>query len=279
MCNLILCDLDGTLLRHGHPISASVIDTVARLRAAGNIVAIASGRSLYSGRGILPPELRLSYWIFSMGVGILDMEADRIICSNSLSSEKVFGAMKVLNELEEQYMVQAVAPDNHEFVYRHFECRRNEGTDFDRRCDAYLAFCQEMPSDWNPTDASQLIAILPPDQERIDRIVRELDGFRVIRSTSPMDGHSVWLEIFNPQAGKAQGAAWLEKWLLSYQGIRIDKKYAIGNDYNDIDMLRWADHAFITPNSPDDMKCEFAITEADTEYALEEAVEKWGLLG
>lgn len=48
---LVACDIDGTLLRTGHPPTAAVRDAVASVRAAGHHIVLATGRSL---AGALP---------------------------------------------------------------------------------------------------------------------------------------------------------------------------------------------------------------------------------
>lgn len=275
MSRLILCDLDGTLVRPGHPLSEESIAAMKALIRQGDIVAIASGRSLYAGRNILRPGMPISYWLFSTGAGILKWDTREVICKNELSPEMVRKAAQALFDCHEDFMIQGPIPENHRFVYCKFNRPENNGTDFFTRCDAYSDFCAPFtPGDYDFQSASQLIAILPPDEERIDHVRSLLPEFQVIRATSPMDNHSVWLEIFNPSAGKANAAIWLAKQL----NIKHEDTYAIGNDYNDSDMLNWAAHGFITPNSPLDMKEKYRVTKADTDGALPEALKSWGIL-
>ena len=272
MPRLFLCDLDGTLIRPGHPLSQETLAVMERLVGQGDVVAIASGRSLYAGRNILKPGMPLSYWLFSTGVGVLKWETQEIVCRNELTADQVKFAAECLLEFQEDFMIQGPVPENHRFVYYKFDRRENDGTDFFTRCKAYMGLCEPFePRGYAYQPSSQLIAVLPPDVERIERIRAALNGYTVVRATSPMDNHSVWLEIFNPNAGKANAA----KWLAQYCCIPQENTYAIGNDYNDLDMLNWAAHTFITPNAPDDMKAMFPVTEADTEGALPEAVARW----
>ena len=84
---LILCDLDGTLLRPGHPISEQALATMAALRHQGYVIAVASGRSLYAGRNIVTPSMPIDYWIFSTGAGIVSWPQKKIIRRNELSQD------------------------------------------------------------------------------------------------------------------------------------------------------------------------------------------------
>ncbi len=274
MANLIVCDLDGTLLRRGVPISARSIAVMEALRARGDVVAIASGRSLYSGYPVLPRTLPIDYWIFSTGVGILNWSNGAIERSRQLSAGQVRGVIEVLTAAEVDFMIQAPVPDNHHFAYCRFANPANAGTDFDRRLAHYQDFCHELAVMETWDQASQAIAILPPDLERFQAICRRLEDFSVVRATSPLDGRSLWMEIFAPGVNKAEGAAWLA----SRPDLGITATYALGNDYNDLELLEWADHAMLAASSPSDLKRRFPFTVADTEDALGEAVAVWRLL-
>ena len=278
MKNLILCDLDGTLLRPSHPISQSTLDTLAALRRQGDIVAIASGRSLYAGREIVKPEMPIDFWIFSTGAGIVSWPSREIIRRNDLTSEDTQRIAQFLLSAKEDFMIQAPVPENHRFVYHRTGRPDNASTDFDRRCATFLGFCRPMDDDEPFTAASQFIVVLPPDEARINAIRNALDGYSVIRATSPMDNHTVWLEIFNRHAGKGNSARWLAHEFLPSKGIVIKTAYAIGNDYNDLDMLEFADFGFLAPSAPSTLKERFPVTTQDTDGALTEAVAVWKIL-
>ncbi len=275
MTNLILCDLDGTLLRPGHPISQSTLNTMAALRRQGDIVAIASGRSLYAGREIVKPEMPIGFWIFSTGAGIAAWPSREIIRRNELTPDNTRRIAQFLLSANEDFMIQAPVPENHRFVYHRTGRPDNASTDFDRRCAAFPGFCRPMDGDEPFAAASQFIVVLPPDETRISAIRSKLSDYSVIRATSPMDNHTVWLEIFNRNAGKGNSAKWLAQEFLPSKGIVVGNVYAIGNDYNDLDMLELADFAFLTPNAPPPLKEIYPVTREDTDGALAEAVAEW----
>ncbi len=278
MANLVLCDLDGTLLRPGHPISEATKETMAALRRHGDIVAVASGRSLYAGREIVTPDLPIDFWIFSTGAGIVSWPSRGIIRRNELQAVDTERIAKFLLDSGEDFMIQAPVPENHRFTYHRTGRPDNASTDFDRRCASFNGFCRPMRDGEPYGPASQFIAVLPPDETRIATITSSLSMYSVIRATSPMDNHSVWLEIFNPHAGKGNSAKWLAEEYLPSRRFAVSEVFAIGNDYNDIDMLDYADHAFLTPNAPAPLKDKYPATENDTEGALAEAVARWGIL-
>lgn len=274
MANLLICDLDGTLLRRGVPISETSLSVMKTLRARGDIVAIASGRSLYSGYTVLPRHLPIDYWIFSTGVGILNWSTGDIERSRQLDAGQVEAIIRVLTAVEVDFMIQAPVPDNHHFAYRRFPNPANAGTDFDHRLAHYQSFCHELAPGEIWSQASQAIAILPPDLARFQNLCQLLADFSVVRATSPFDGRSIWMEIFAPGVNKAEGASWLA----GRQDLGITATYALGNDYNDLDLLEWADYAMLAASSPPELKRRFPYTQGDTEDALAEAVAAWRLL-
>jgi hydroxymethylpyrimidine pyrophosphatase-like HAD family hydrolase len=171
-------------------------------------------------------------------------------------------------------MVHEPIPENHRFVYREV---RAEDTDFRRRCEFYQGMCAPIATPTVQVDAAcQVIGILKPDPERFNRVRDRLEEFSVVRTTSPMDGHNMWMEIFPYCVSKSAGSEWLMTWL----GIDVEHRtYALGNDYNDLDLLAWAAHSAVTDNAPDELKHIFEVTVSNNDHALSEAVRAWGLLG
>ena len=93
----------------------------------------------------------------------------------------------------------------------------------------------------------------------------------VCRTTSPLDGRSVWLEVFGPQTSKSQGAAWLAK----REGVDRARVFALGNDYNDIDLLEWAGASVVVDNAPEDMRSRFTRVPANDREGFSRGVSDW----
>jgi hydroxymethylpyrimidine pyrophosphatase-like HAD family hydrolase len=92
----------------------------------------------------------------------------------------------------------------------------------------------------------------------------------VIRSTSPLDGKSIWIEIFPKTVSKGLAAAWLCQRL----GCDPANVIGIGNDYNDIDLLNWTQHSFVVENAPYELKQKFQITESNVNSGFTKVVQK-----
>jgi hydroxymethylpyrimidine pyrophosphatase-like HAD family hydrolase len=63
----------------------------------------------------------------------------------------------------------------------------------------------------------------------------------------------MWIEAFAPGVSKSQAAAWIARTC----GIAREDAWAIGNDYNDWDLLRWAGRAAVIQDAPETMRAEF----------------------
>ena len=146
--------------------------------------------------------------------------------------------------------------------------------DFERRLGLYDGYRRELPADIDEVGPStQLLGIIsePGVEETARSIAAHLDGYSVIRATSPLDGDSFWLEVF--PRGVSKSAACRE--LAAEHGIEAANVLAIGNDYNDLDVLRWAGTAFVTANAPEDLRAEFPVVAANDHGGVAEAVSRW----
>ena len=93
----------------------------------------------------------------------------------------------------------------------------------------------------------------------------------MVRTTSPLDGESVWIEIFPNHVSKGTTAAWLAERL----GIEPYDTAAVGNDYNDLDLLGWAHRSYVVENAPEDLSPGSMAVASNDESGVAMAVEHW----
>jgi hypothetical protein len=104
-----------------------------------------------------------------------------------------------------------------------------------------------------------------------------LPAFRVIRATSPLDGTSTWFEVFPRGVGKAAAAAWLLQELEVLRPRAAAEHcvcVAVGNDYNDMDLLEWADFGFVVGNAPEDLRRRYPSVGSNRESGFSDAVRR-----
>ena len=174
-------------------------------------------------------------------------------------------------QLSLDFAVHNPIPDNHYFFYY---LQKKNNHDFERRIQLYHDFASRweiLPPQY--PRATQLLAIITGNRHShiYNDVHTKLPGFTVIRTTSPMDHESLWIEVFPQAVSKGQTSAWLA----SRFGLSKEKSLAIGNDYNDMDLLSWAKTAYVVSNAPDELKHQFPSVVSHNECGFTQAVKKW----
>lgn len=268
---LFVTDLDGTLLRSDRTFSESDLSSLRRLGEHGVVRVVATGRSMFSFKRVEAPGLPIDYLIFSTGAGVAEHPGGKIMRRASLEPTEVCRACDVLRELRLDFMVQRPIPDTHVFGY---VTLNSSNPDFETRIALYRPFAFPLDgeiSSFGP--ATQVVAIVPPDraQEALAEVRHRLADLTVIRTTSPLDGRSTWIEIFPTGVSKSRTA----QWLASRLSIPRTRTLSVGNDYNDLDLLEWAQTRFVTANAPADLRQRFPAVASNNHAGVSEAVERW----
>ncbi|MGD9686019.1 MAG: HAD family hydrolase [Desulfobacter sp.] len=277
---MFITDFDGTLLTDDMRIRSRDLETLAGLRSAGVITVIATGRSLYSFRRALkhmdfhPEDLPLDYLIFSTGAGIMAWPGDTLIRSSSIPEEGVLEISACFDRFGFDYMIHKAIPDTSSFL---FKFTSGDNPDFERRMAMYSNFATPLEAETTIYEQStQVLAIVPGrfPWAHLDALRRELAGFSVIPATSPLDHKSSWIEVFPFGVSKRASSQWLARHL----GVDRGMVTAVGNDYNDEDLLDWAGQGFLLNNSPDAMKNKFISLGSNNECGVSQAAKMAGLL-
>lgn len=273
---MFITDFDGTLLKSDKTLCPFDIEKILELKNSGIVTAVATGRSVYSFEtemerlGIEP--YFLDYLIFSTGAGILSLPGKKLLKSSSLESDDVKKIHEILNLGEVDHMIHKPIPDTKIFGYSLFN---NKNKDFHSRLKIYENLCFELENEKSFGNATLIIAIIPQNMisSQTEFIFNNLREYNLIRTTSPLDNKSLWIEIFPKDVSKSSAASWLA------DTLEINKKniLAIGNDYNDEDLLLWADNSYITANAPEDLKDKFLKAPSNDSGAVKTIIEQWKL--
>jgi len=268
--HICITDLDGTLLDLDHSISETNMQTLNRLGELQVCRVAATGRSLYSLKKVLSKDMPFDYVIFSTGAGIMKWQTQSIIRALHIEKKYIRRTFQILHKLNVDFMVHAPIPDNHRFVYV-----TGKGlTDFHRRIGIYEKFAEAYSGDINliGEEVTQFLAVADSGEENLYlRLINELEPLKVIRTTSPLDHHSLWLEVFAPEVDKGTAA----QYLLDLLAIDRRNLCVIGNDFNDLDMLRITPNSFVTDNAPQTLKNTFQVVSDHNHHGFAEAVQIW----
>ena len=258
---LVATDLDGTLLGPDHTLGPRDAAALRRLGHAGVVRVVATGRSLKAAERVITPGFPVDYLVVSSGAGVLEWPSRRILGEHRFRAAEGERVTRVLGELGVDFMVHAPVPDDH--CFRYVRARR-ENPDFERRISRYDQFATrwkpKLADDgggFAPDDAAcQFVAIVGGDEAHIvDQARAALPGLEVVRSTSPLDGRSIWVEVRPPGVGKARAVACLA----ARHHLDAARTAAVGNDYNDVEMLAWSANAFVVGNAPAELRERFRV--------------------
>ncbi len=275
---IFITDLDGTLFKDDKSVSQTDIKTLKQLRAKGVYIAIATGRSSYSFEralrsiGMLKGEnaLPVDYVIFSTGAGIMEFKSRTILLKKEIKPEQISSITRCFDRYRFDYMVHQAIPDTRLFLYK---SHNSHNTDFVSRLAFYPDCGTPLKNNFQHIKpATEVLAIVPPgrsDKKKVQQIQKELEAFSVIQATSPLDHSSTWIEVFHKGVSKSQAAAWLCRKL----GVDVGDIVAVGNDYNDLDMLEAAGQGFVVENAPKDLKQSYQVVSSNNENGVSHAAQ------
>lgn len=239
----IITDLDGTLTVEKGIVGNINLATLEKLGKMKVIRVIATGRSYYSAKKVLPPDFPIDYLIFSSGAGTLDWKTKEIIDVHNIPKDEVERAIDILKEEYTDFMIHFPVPENHNFYY-HQTNRVNP--DFERRINLYHEFAEELANQ-QIKDAAQLLAVIHNEtDEEFENIKSKIDFLNIIKTTSPLDDSTIWMELFPLHVSKSLAS----QRLIDKLGILRESTIAIGNDYNDEDLLNWGGKSYVVGNAP-----------------------------
>ena len=264
---IVITDFDGTLINNNREVSLADMKSLYCLGEKNIIRVIATGRNFFSISKAIKDNFPIDYLIFSSGAGIYDWKKKVLMHSQFLPDIEVKQISKILINNNVDFMIHEIIPENHKFVfYRSF----NHNPDFERRILVYKEFAIELDlSAESYKHACQILAVFPNNINLFDEIQQKFNDIKIIRTTSPLDGDSIWMEIFPETVSKGHAVDWLCKKL----NINQAKTISIGNDYNDIDMLEYTAEKYVVSNAPNDLKERFPVCKSNQESGFTNALD------
>lgn len=275
---MLATDLDGTLLDSRSRLSSASRQALVRLGEAGVIRVVATGRSLFSARRVITHDWPIDYLVFSSGAGVVDWRIGRLLRGVQLSREEAETGVELMHRMGLDFMLHGPLPENHLFWYRRVS---NENSDFDRRVELYAHSATAWPGmdaivasfECEPADArfTQLLAVAGPHADSLHlEVARALPAQSVILSTSPLDHASWWIEVFPARVSKSQAVAWL----CGECGVEQSHVTAVGNDYNDEDLLHWAASGWVVGNAAAPLRARLPSVRSNDEDGFVQVAEQ-----
>jgi hydroxymethylpyrimidine pyrophosphatase-like HAD family hydrolase len=256
MKRLFATDLDGTILPHNGKFHPSDLDALNLMGQKGIIRVVATGRSIHSALTAMDEDFPIDYLVFSSGAGVYDWRKKVIIRSLHLTRSQVVGVQSFFAERGLGYTIHQHIPNNHYFWYHHGENRHPDLLRFVQNRIDYAIPIGGL-TDVEDTFCQMLTIIDKPGE--IDLILNGLSDVKAIRTTSPIDGESIWIEVFHLEASKASGI----DLICNIENINASNVWVLGNDFNDVDMLsKYLPQSFVVENAPVELKQIYQVVPA-----------------
>ena len=271
MGRAVFTDLDGTLLGSDQKLSPTNHEAMEALGQHGILRVVVTGRSLFSCRRVLDRSFPIDLLVTSSGAGIFSFPRFELLYDQALTEPEVSESIEVLNALKLDFMVHDPVPDNHRFRwYQHTA----HNPDFAHRLTLYQGHHRPIEElDKFGGTSTQLVAVsLPGDNGgALAHLKQKLSRLTIIRTTSPLDHQSTWYEIFPRNVSKSSAAVWV----CSEFNLDSNEVFAIGNDYNDLDLLRWCTGSRVVANAPTELTSEFEVVASHDDDGFAQAVVEW----
>ncbi|WP_031516695.1 Cof-type HAD-IIB family hydrolase [Desulfofalx alkaliphila] len=236
---LIAVDMDDTLLTSDLRLSQFSLETVRRVREKGIHITLATGR-MFSSVKPYAKQLGINLPLITyQGALVKNALSGEVLLHRPVPLELAQGVIAALNKygyhinlyVDDQLYVEEITPE----ARRYAEICGIEA----KAVGDLRQFLQKAPT--------KILAVAP--EEKIDLLMNEIapqyGNLLHITKSKPF-----YLEFSHPQATKGEALAMLA----DLYGVKREEVMAVGDGYNDVEMLKYAGTAVVVGNARDEIK-------------------------
>lgn len=258
---LVVADVDGTLVEHGGQIPDAVFQAVEALRRVGGRLTLATGRPVEGARRFVEElGLDLPLIVFN-GSLIYDYHAEATLRQVTLPFEMALAATRLARD----YPVDV-------FLYRGRDILVREVTDAVR---GYMAKDRV-----RCTAVGDLASYLESEQFSPPKLlfigdtavsVRMMEELRALGfpEVNYVQSDASYIELLPPGSSKGEAL----RWLAGYLGVPLSAVMAIGDNHNDLEMVRSAGLGVAVANAQAVLQREASlVTSAPCGFGVAEAI-------
>lgn len=260
----IFLDFDGTITDKKGNVSCKA---VALLRGFENKMCrvIVTGRTINSFCNKVEKDFPIDYLIFSTGAGIMDWHKKEIIDFTVFNQEQTKLIETKLKEMKLSFSVHHPIPENHRFQYF-------KGDEFADDFGRYLKIAKSFGEKWDNSiiRSTQFLIITDDKDFALNRFGYIRKFANIFKISSPIDHKTTWIEILPKKVSKSFGA---EK-LIRICNMEPAITYAIGNDFNDEDLIKWANEGYFVDTADKVLSGKYSILENKNNNGVADFLEK-----
>ena len=269
---LIAIDIDGTLLDSRSQVSPANLDALQRARQAGIETVLVTGRR-HDFALPIAQSLGFDLWIISSNGAVTRSTRGESFHRDLLPKETGVKLCRAMADYRDNTVITfdregmgAIVCEQHERLYGVIQRWMEKNAPFIEYVNPIEKALTEDP----------IQVMFCGEIALMQRAVRRLasaglqDETTVLRTQYDHRNLTI-VDVLN--AGCSKGHA-LERWA-AHRGLRRDEVMAIGDNYNDIEMLTFAGHPVIMGNASDDLKQNgWTITLRNDESGVAAAIEQ-----
>jgi Cof subfamily protein (haloacid dehalogenase superfamily) len=246
---LVVFDLDGTLLNKKSRITPYTRETLQRLTARGIAYTVATGRALHGAIDILDGHGFSLPQIYKNGVMIWNPEQSRYSHHHLLTLAEIEHVAEGLLANEVTPFFFTLEPGNRHKVYHpplRQKVEKKLVRSFARERDLPVLPASELPADADITN----ISAIGPDTaiNAVADLISDEDQLVAYMGTAIEDRSLSWIDIHH-QSGSKGGAVQFLK-----QQLGFSRVICFGDSDNDLSMFQSADEAYAPENAKPDIK-------------------------
>ena len=241
--NLIIFDLDGTLLNSTSEISPFTKETLALLVEKDIAYTVATGRTMLSAKSILKGHDFILPQIYSNGVTIWEPKSQELTLEHLLGSQEISAVVDLAISQGITPFVHAI-DDEHYFIYHSAPCHKVEEELINTRychAKAKILSIKELPANSQVTNISMIGAA-----KAINPILQELkkNPNLVSYSGPAIEGDQFrWMDTHHCAASKGAAVSTIKNRLGATNVI------CFGDSDNDLSMFELADECYAPENA------------------------------
>lgn len=256
---MLYSDLDGTLLNSEGRVSEENLEALRKFLDLGGLFGIATGRNQLNSTSYLQDISLTAPCILYNGGGLFDFSSGEYLSYHELSKERLIPFLKSCLQKYQAVMIQIFCPDMSYFISP------------EEFADRYI-YTIHQPCKFTSLEDLEnqpwIKVLLCGNAQVLSKLSEEITETRLQQEIDWVYSSDIYLEVL--PKGISKGRALSEIRNLMGAKYRI---YAVGDYYNDIEMIQAADVGIATRNAVEELK-EIAdiITVSNDESAIADIV-------
>lgn len=248
---LIVFDLDGTLLSPDKALTPRVLKAIRDACACGLKVTISTGRAFPSAKPyieILNIEGLVSFQNSALMVSFNPMEIYRLVTFPKDILSKAICFARDLGLFSMLFMPSFSSP--HIAMEKNFPKNSPFSFYFEKSISNAILFNDILEALKMPLSFNELVVV--GKVEKVEEFVSVFKGKGLSLILNSKAGDEAFLEIYGPECSKETSLYFFSK----FYGIPLDKVVFVGDNLNDLDAIKRAGLGIAMENAPEEVKKE-----------------------